>query len=125
MFSHVAIGSNDLETSKKFYDALFTALGGQPGTLVPDARIIYRHMDKTFIVTKPIDGSPACAASGGTLGFLADSEAHVDAWHAAGVAAGGVSIEDAPGWRGVDPMRMYRAYLRDPDGNKICTVYRP
>ena len=31
MFSHVMVGSNDTARSKKFYDALFAAIGGKPG----------------------------------------------------------------------------------------------
>lgn len=124
MFSHVMVGSNDVDKSKAFYDALFGALGGQAGIQDPKGRVIYIHNGGIFMVTPPIDGEPACHANGGTIGFAVDSTDMADAWHAAGVAAGGKAIEDPPGWRENNGMRLYLAYLRDPDGNKICTMMR-
>jgi catechol 2,3-dioxygenase-like lactoylglutathione lyase family enzyme len=69
MFSHVMVGSNDIARSKKFYDALFTAIGGQPGTEVREGRLAYTHNGSRFMVTKPNDGKPASSANGGTIGF--------------------------------------------------------
>lgn len=123
MFSHVMVGSNDIDRSKAFYDALFTAIGGKEGILDPKGRLIYMHNDGMFLVTPPIDGEPACHANGGTIGFAAASTEDADAWHKAGVAAGGKPIEDPPGWREGNGMRLYLAYLRDPDGNKICATH--
>ena len=77
-----------------------------------------------FAVSLPIDGEPATCANGGTIGFACDSPAKADAWHAAGVAAGGVSIEDPPGVREGGVGKLYLAYLRDPDGNKLCAMHR-
>ena len=123
MFSHIMVGSNDLARSKKFYDATFGALGAQPGTEdTAKGRLIYSHNGGRFIVTKPIDGQPACHANGGTIGIAMDSPEQVDTWHKAGVAAGGKSIEDPPGVRPGNT--MYLAYLRDPDGNKLCALHR-
>jgi catechol 2,3-dioxygenase-like lactoylglutathione lyase family enzyme len=124
MFSHVMIGSNDLARSKKFYDAVFAALGAQPAT--PDARgrLMYSHNGGRFIVTSPIDGKPATSANGGTIGFTMKDPAQADAWHKAGVANGGTSIEDPPGIRQGAAGQMYLAYLRDPDGNKLCALCR-
>ena len=121
MFSHIMLGVNDLEGGKRFYDALLGQLGIAPGVANKN-RFFYRSPTGTFAITTPIDGSPATAGNGATTGFLAQSTDQVNAAHAAGLAAGGVSIEDAPGWRGDS---MYLAYLRDPDGNKICLAYRP
>lgn len=124
MYSHIMVGSNDIDRSKTFYDALLGALGAKPAMVDDKNRLIYMNRDGLFLVTAPIDGAPACHANGGTIGFACDSEAEVDAWHAAGVAAGGTSIEDPPGVRegGFGP--LYLAYLRDPDGNKLCGLYR-
>lgn len=124
MFSHIFVGSNDLARSKIFYDALFAAIAGPEG-IVDEAkgRLIYLHKGAAFIVATPIDGQPATVANGGTIGFGLDNEAQVDAWHAAGVAHGGTSIEDAPGLRAA--ANLYLAYLRDPDGHKLCAAYRP
>ncbi len=124
MFSHIMVGSNDLDRSKTFYDALFTAAGGKAGRIDPKGRLTYVHKGALFMVSKPIDGAPACHANGGTVGFAADSPELVDAFHAAGVESGGTSIEDPPGWRENPFGRLYLAYLRDPDGNKLCALHR-
>lgn len=124
MFSHIVIGSNDLERSKTFYDALFGAVGGKQGAVDPKGRLIYRHNGGMLMVTAPIDGEPATHANGGTIGFVMTSPAEADAWHAAGVAAGGTAIEDAPGVRSNEFGSLYLAYLRDPDGNKLCATHR-
>jgi catechol 2,3-dioxygenase-like lactoylglutathione lyase family enzyme len=124
MYSHMMVGSNDLEKSKAFYDACFAALGGKPGIADPKGRLVYMHNGGVFLVTTPIDGAPATVGNGSTIGFAAANPEQADAWHAAGAAAGGKPIEDPPGWREGGAMRLYLAYLRDPDGNKICAMCR-
>ena len=124
MFSHVMVGSNDIERSKKFYDALFAAIGGKPAITDPKGRLIYMHNGGVFLVTKPINGEPAHHANGGTIGFAVNNPDEAHAWHDAGVANGGTAIEDPPGVRGEAPRQLYLAYLRDPDGNKICAMKR-
>lgn len=119
MYSHMMVGSNDLDRSKKFYDALFTATGGRPGRMDEKGRLVYLNKGGIFIVTKPINGEPACGANGGTIGFRMNPE-QANAWHAAGVAAGGTACEDPPGPREGSP--YYLAYLRDPAGNKLCAL---
>jgi catechol 2,3-dioxygenase-like lactoylglutathione lyase family enzyme len=120
MFSHVMLGSNDIERSKKFYDATFAAFGGPAGIIDPAGRLVYMHNGGIFILTKPINGDAACGANGGTIGFAMTPE-QADAWHAAGCANGGTSCEDPPGPREGSP--YYLAYLRDPDGNKLCALH--
>ncbi len=124
MFSHVMIGVNDMDESKVFYDALFKVLGAKPGLIDPKGRCFYFKDGGVFMLSKPIDGEPASHGNGCTLGFNVDSPEQADAWHAAGVANGGVSIEDAPGTRESAKGDMYLAYLRDPAGNKICVLHR-
>lgn len=124
MFSHVMVGANDIETSRIFYDALFAAVGVKPGMTDAKGRVIYMHDGALFMVTKPIDGQPACHANGGTIGFRMASPEQADAWHAAGLAAGGASCEDPPGIREGAFGKLYLAYLRDPAGNKLCGLYR-
>lgn len=124
MFSHVMVGSDDVEKSKKFYDAALGAIGIPEGGADPKGRIFYRTKTGVFGISKPIDGKAACHANGGTIGFACTSTEQVDAFHAAGMAAGGKSIEDPPGWREMGPMKLYLAYLRDPAGNKICAMHR-
>jgi catechol 2,3-dioxygenase-like lactoylglutathione lyase family enzyme len=123
MFSHVMIGTNDLDRAKSFYDALLGTLDIPPA-MVDRHRIFYRTKTGTFSVSKPIDGKPATFANGGTLGFNGTSSAQVDAFHAAGLAHGGKTCEDPPGIREGAGMKLYIAYLRDPDGNKICALHR-
>ena len=124
MYSHMMVGSNDLARSKKFYDALFGAVGGKPAIQDDKGRLIYMHNGSMFLVTKPIDGEAATHANGGTIGFAMDGPAQANAWHKAGVENGGTAIEDAPGVRSGGGMSMYLAYLRDPDGNKLCALHR-
>jgi catechol 2,3-dioxygenase-like lactoylglutathione lyase family enzyme len=121
MFSHVMVGSNDIQRSKKFYDALF----GKEAAVDDKGRLAYRKNGAAFMVSKPIDGAPACHANGGTIGFYFETPEEVDAWHQAGVEAGGTSIEDPPGYREGGFGKLYLAYLRDPDGNKLCGLHRP
>jgi catechol 2,3-dioxygenase-like lactoylglutathione lyase family enzyme len=124
MFSHIMLGANDLEASKAFYDATLGALGHKPGFMDPKGRVFWMTPTGIFSISIPIDGEPATCANGGTVGFAAASPAEADAWHAAGLANGGVSIEDAPGVREGAGMNLYLAYLRDPAGNKICAMHR-
>jgi catechol 2,3-dioxygenase-like lactoylglutathione lyase family enzyme len=124
MFSHIMIGSNDIARSKKFYDAVFAAMGAKPGVEDAKGRLIYTHNGGRFMVSKPIDGKPASHANGGTIGFAMSGREQADAWHTAGVANGGSSIEDPPGVRQGAAGELYLAYLRDPDGHKLCALHR-
>ena len=123
MFSHIMIGTNDLDRSKKFYDALLATLGVPPSVL-DGHRMFYMTPTGVFSASQPINGEPATHANGGTVGFAASSPAVADAWHAAGVANGGTTCEDPPGVREGGMGKMYLAYLRDPDGNKLCALHR-
>ncbi len=125
MFSHVMVGSNDLERSKRFYDALFGAVGAKPGRQDDKGRLSYAHDGSVFMVSAPINGQPACSANGGTIGFRVDGPEGAQRWQEAGVAAGGTAIEDPPGYRENAFGKLYLAYLRDPDGNKLCALHRP
>ena len=124
MFSHIMVGSNDIPRSKVFYDALLGVIGAPPAMQDPKGRLIYAHKGGRLMVSKPIDGEPACHANGGTIGFGCATTAEVDAWHQAGLAHGGTAIEDPPGPRQGAAGQIYLAYLRDPDGNKLCAVCR-
>jgi catechol 2,3-dioxygenase-like lactoylglutathione lyase family enzyme len=124
MFSHIMIGANDIATSKKFYDAALGALGVAPGKIDDKGRVFYRTKTGVFALTKPIDGNAATFANGGTIGFACESPDVAAAWHAAGIAHGGTSCEEPPGWREGAFGKLYLAYLRDPSGNKICALHR-
>lgn len=119
MFSHVMLGVNDLEKSRKFYDALLGTLGIGPG-FANKNRYFYRSPAGTFAITTPINGQPATHGNGSTIGFLVASAEQGNAFHAAGIANGGTTCEDPPGLRD----KIYLAYLCDPDGNKLCALHR-
>ena len=124
MFSHIMIGADDLDASKKFYDAALGAIGVAPGKMDDKGRVFYRTKTGVFALTKPINGNAATFANGGTIGFACESPDVAAAWHAAGVAHGGASCEEPPGWREGAFGKLYLAYLRDPSGNKICALHR-
>ncbi|HEY2388081.1 MAG TPA: VOC family protein [Candidatus Binatia bacterium] len=124
MFSHVMVGANDLDASKKFYDAVLGTLGLPPAVTDEKGRLFYLSPTGVFAVTKPINGAAATSANGGTVGFTVKDPATVDAWHAAGVANGGTTCEEPPGVREGGLGKMYLAYLRDPSGNKLCALHR-
>lgn len=119
MFTHVVVGSNDLERSRVFYDATFGAMGAGAGTIDAKGRLVYSKDGQRYLITKPINGEAATFANGGTIGFKMDNPAMAQAWHDAGIANGGTSIENPPGVR-EGTRRLFLAYLRDPDGNKLC-----
>ena len=125
MFTHVVLGSSDPERSRKFYDATMQALGHQPSQMPEgSARHFYGGFGSGALgVGTPANGEPASKANGGTIGLAAQSQEQVDTWHAAGLANGG-SCEGPPGTRQNGAGKPYGAYLRDPDGNKLCAFAR-
>ncbi|MCK0195904.1 VOC family protein [Ancylobacter sp. 6x-1] len=132
MFSHIILGARDLGRLGTFYDALLAPLGlvrgaveeggdgGPPGVLwqVPGRRW------PQFFIQLPFNGLPATWGNGTQVSFAAPSPEAVDAAHAAGLAAGGLD-EGAPGPRPHYGEHYYGAYLRDPEGNKLCLVHDP
>lgn len=129
MFNHVMVGSNDIERSKIFYDALLGLLGvGEAVRSIASTghvRLFYRHDGGTFGVSEPIDGEKATAANGATIGFKCSSPEQVQQFHDVAVAQGGKSIEEPPGLREGKLGAMHLSYVRDPDGNKLCAIHRP
>jgi catechol 2,3-dioxygenase-like lactoylglutathione lyase family enzyme len=125
MFPHIMVGTDDVEKAKAFYDKVLGTLGVPPGSIERhlDGRLRVRYPTPSgvFAATQPIEGK-AIPANGGTIGFAASSPEQP--WHDAGVAAGGKSIEDPPGVREASAGKLYLAYLRDLDGNKICALHR-
>ena len=116
------VGADDIEASKKFYDAELGALGYPPGHVDKKGRVWWRTETGVFGITKPIDGEPASHGNGSTIAFLVNTTELGDNWHAAGIANGGSSCEDPPGIR---ENGYYLAYLRDPSGNKVCALKKP
>ncbi|MXO60017.1 VOC family protein [Altererythrobacter salegens] len=122
MFTHVFLGSNDVERSRKFYDAVMDVLGYKNVAPPEAGRLIYAGPQGTFIVGKPLNGEPATVSNGHTLGFAAPDDETVARFHEAGVANGGTD-EGGPGPRAAAPNQSHGAYLLDPDGNKICAFH--
>ena len=129
MINHVMIGSNDIERSKAFYNAVLGVLGaGEPFVNVGPSghtRLFYSHDGGTFSVSEPINGQPANTANGFTVGFKCNSLEQVQQLHDVAVANGGTSIEDPPGPRQGSMGMMNLCYFTDPDGHKICGLHRP
>ncbi len=128
MFSHIMVGTNDIERAKRFYDAVLGTLGaGEPLRNLAGSghsRLFYRHDGGTYCVSEPINGEAAIPANGGTIGFKCKSPEQVQTFHDIAVANGGTSIEGPPGLREGKMGAMHLAYVRDPDGNKLCALYR-
>ncbi|MBE9603530.1 VOC family protein [Acetobacteraceae bacterium H6797] len=129
MFSHIMVGTNDIERSKAFYDAVLGVLGAPEDVRNTAAsghqRVFYRHNGVAFGISQPINDEPACIGNGSTIGLKCDSAEQLQKFHAVAVAQGGTPIEAPPGPRSQDPKAPHLAYVRDPDGNKLCAVYRP
>lgn len=129
MINHVMIGSNDIERSRRFYDAVLAVLGaGEPFEHINSTgqkRLFYMHDGATFCVTEPINGEPVTVANGSTIGFTCDSPEQIQKLHDVAVANGGVSIEDPPGVRQSTMGDTYLCYFLDPDGHKMCGFHRP
>ena len=119
IFTHVVLGTNNIEKARKFYDETLGALGLKRVMNMDNASLWGRDGPE-FMVTKPANGQPATPANGGTVGFAADSRAAVHAFHEKALAAGG-TCEGPPGPRSFTPT-AYAAYVRDLDGNKL-TAY--
>lgn len=117
LFTHIVVGANDLEKAGRFYDAALGALGLSVEIRGPLR--FYRRDGNAFVVGPPRNGEPATFANGGTISFHAKTKAEVSEFHKAGLSAGG-TCEGEPGRRPNAPNNAFGAYLRDPDGNKIC-----
>lgn len=118
VFSHVFLGAVDVAKSAAFYDAALGALGIKNLGPFGSAAVLHGRDKPAFLVGRPGSGQ-APTSNGVTVGFAAASPAEVDAFHAAGLAAGGTD-EGKPGPRGHLP-GAYAAYLREPAGKKVCS----
>ena len=129
VFSHVTLGSNDLQRSALFYDAVMPVLGLQrvpkpEGKPPAYARPVVQGegFELPYIyIYSPYDGEPASVGNGSHLAFQATSAAEVDSFYALALERGG-SDEGAPGIRAHYSENYYAAYVRDPDGNKLQVV---
>lgn len=129
MFNHIMVGTNDIERSERFYTAVLGVLGaGAPlrnEATTGHLRLFYRHDGGTFCVSEPINDEPATSGNGATVGFKCASPEQVRAFHDVAVQNGGCSIEEPPGPPESVVGTVHLAYVRDPDGNKLCAIHRP
>lgn len=128
MFNHVMIGTNDIERAKAFYEKVLGVLGAK-GAMDNTAasghkRVFFRHEGNVFALSEPIDDQVATCANGMTIGFKCASPEQVKELHDVAVANGGTSIEEPPGLRETTMGAVHLSYFRDPDGHKICGIYR-
>lgn len=122
MIGYVTLGTNDLEKARAFYDGLLGSIGASRLMEMESGFTLYgTDWGKPAIaVTPPHDGKTASAGNGNMIAIPMDSRDKVDAFHAKGLELGG-SDEGPPGLRGPEgPRAFYGAYLRDPEGNKLC-----
>ena len=124
MIAYSTVGVNDMDRAIGFYDAVLGALGATRETTSPTWTGYVRAGDRgRFFLTRPFDREAASGGNGAMLAVLAADRASVDAFHAAAMRTGGAD-EGPPGVRaGMDPV-FYAAYVRDPDGNKLCAFVR-
>lgn len=129
MINHVMIGTDDIEASRTFYNAVLGVLGaGAPiehTNATGQLRLFYLHSGSTFCLTQPINEEPPSVANGSTIGFTCDSPEQIKEFHDVAIANGGQSIEEPPGVRTGDMGDVYLCYFLDPDGHKICGFHRP
>lgn len=118
IFTHVTVGTNDLQKARNFYDSVLGTLGHKRIADLGDNGSIWGESAPSFFVLKPANGAPASVGNGVTVSFEAPGRAAIHAFHATALAAGGVD-EGAPGPRDWAP-HAYAAYARDLDGNKLA-----
>lgn len=112
--NYFVVGTNDLNASRAFYDALFAGTGMQ--SMMPSERMVYWvGNDFAFAIATPFNEEEATVGNGSMVGFCVGSAKDVTRSHALAIKLGG-SCEGAPGQRGP----RFSAYVRDLDGNKIC-----
>lgn len=121
MFSHITLGTDDLERARRFYDAIMPTLGLTVPFALPGTLVFGTMTGPKLFVVSPFDGHPATPGNGTHAAFIAPDRASVDAFHHAALTHGG-SDEGAPGLRPQYHPHYYGAYVRDPDGNKLQAV---
>ncbi|MDX1404507.1 MAG: VOC family protein [Woeseiaceae bacterium] len=116
MIGYVTLGTNDMQKSAKFYDALLAELGAK--RFMENESFIAWSTGRgspAISIIKPADGNAATVGNGVMVAMAVDSTDKVDALHAKALELGGTD-EGAPGFRGDN---FYAGYFRDLDGNKL------
>jgi catechol 2,3-dioxygenase-like lactoylglutathione lyase family enzyme len=125
IFSHVTVGTVDIARATAFYDAVLAPLNMERvkthKIAIGYAPKHFSGIEAPFWVVRPYDRKAASPGNGAMVAFTAQSRQVVDDVFSAALASGG-SDEGAPGVRAHYHENYYGAYVRDPDGNKICVV---
>lgn len=121
MFSHMTLGTNDLDRARRFYEPVMATLGIAQPFAFPGTLVFGELAGAKLFIVSPFDGGAASHGNGTHAAFLATDRAAVEAFHVAALAHGG-SDEGAPGLRPQYHANYYGAYVRDPDGNKLQAV---
>ena len=122
MIGYVMVGTNNLDQSIKFYDELLKILNLER-TEKDDVCAGYSQKGGggkvEFYVTKPVNKEKATIGNGSQISFLTNSRSIVDKFHEIGLKLGGTS--EGSGGERPEGSGVYYSYIRDLDGNKICT----
>ena len=121
MFSHITLGSNDIDRARRFYEPVMATLGLSEPFAMPGGMVFGTLAGAKLFIGPPFDRGVASHGNGQHAALLAPDRAAVDAFHAAALAHGGI-CEGAPGLRPHYHAHYYAAYVRDPDGNKLQAV---
>lgn len=123
MLSHVFIGITDFDRALAFYQPIMDALKLQMKFCDPDkpwAAWMSKDAPRPlFVIGTAFDEQPATPGNGQMIALLASSREIVNCCHALAMAHGG-SCEGPPGLRPHYHPDYFGAYMRDPDGNKLC-----
>lgn len=117
LIDHIQLVVRDLAASRRFYEAIFSVLEMPQGGTADD----YFWYDELFVSTAGSEAAAGTLTGRVHLAFQARDREMVEAFHKAGLAAGGED-NGAPGERPYHP-GYYAAFLIDPDGNNIEAVY--
>ena len=117
MIDHTGFGVRDYAASKAFYERALAPLGITLIMEVMEAAAGFGHDGKPIFWLEE-RRTPVTEVH---VAFLAKDRATVDAFHAAGLEAGGKD-NGAPGVRATYHPDYYGAYVLDPDGNNIEAV---
>ena len=118
MIGYVTLGVNDMERAKTFYANLFADKGGR--VVIDQGRIAFISVARgqpMVAVCTPYDKGDPTPGNGTMVAFTAESKEEAEQMHKRALELGATD-DGEPGQR--IPDRFYGAYVRDPDGNKLC-----
>ena len=120
MIGFVMVGTNDLNKAIKFYDVLLEVINLKR-TVANERYAGYSSKENAgdsveFYVSSPVNKKKATYGNGTQISFIVNSKETVDKFYNLGIKLGGKD-EGTPGIRSGD----YYCYIRDLDGNKICS----